>query len=226
MIWHLFDIHTQRTVLRLLGLAFFFGWSFCTIISGCTPDKCSVNKPTLDTLHGAYGEGVINFEVDTTLHFNVAGKYKPSDQFLNDSLSQGAGGYLKDTTLNRNKIQALVTGYFQKQDSAYFTQYHLVIGVCDTSASLHTGIYSFVKNNQHAVGRNAYAHFLWTDSTHFFETFIPKSGRFILSSFNQSDGHLQGSFWGTFWSDIDTSVTINISSGQFNVYLVKTFFNY
>jgi hypothetical protein len=208
-------------------LAIIICLSFLAVFSGCTSDDSSLDKPPGDTLHGVYGKGSISLDVDGTAYFNATGPYKPSNQFANDTASEGAGGFVKDTALFGNKIQALLAGYYQKQDSLNMTQYLLVIGLCDTSTSLQTGVYPFSKNNHSLTGRNTYIYFIRTDSLHFSEILVPKTGILSLSAFEPTDRHAQGSFAGTLWGlPPDTTITLNVTSGQFDLYLVDKFFNY
>jgi hypothetical protein len=212
---------------QICGLIILVCVTFLAILAGCTSDKSSVDQPIEDTLHSAYGKGSISFNIDSTVFFNVAGPYKPSDQFANDTASEGAGGFVKDTSLFGNKIQTLLTGYYQKQDSVNLTQYLMVIGLCDSAASLQTGAYTFTKNNHIFIGRNTYIYFIRTDSLHFSEIFVPKTGTLSLTFFNPTDHHVQGSFSGTLWGlPPDTTNTLNVTGGQFDLYLVNTFFNY
>jgi hypothetical protein len=215
--------------MQRLGLVLGICWTLLVFFSGCTSDKTSVDQPTEDTLHGVYGKGSIAFDIDSTLHFNVTGAYKPSDQFQNDTLSQGAGGFLKDTlvaTLFNHQIQALLAGYSQKQDTLNLTRYLLVIGLCDSGTSLHTGQYQFAKNNQNLNGRSMYAYFIPADSTHYSDIYVPKTGSLSLTLFDQSNRHVRGTLSGTLYLPPDTTITISLTNGQFDLYLVKTFFNY
>jgi hypothetical protein len=213
-----------KPVIKLL-FSFVIALSF--ILAGCKSDENSA-LPDEDQVRGVYGSGMISFSADSTRgYFAVIGKYKPSDQFAADTASQGAGGLIKDTTLYNNKIQMLFAGYLQKQDSINLTQYLLVIGLCDAAATPRIGEYSFVKNNEGSIGRNIYVYFVRTDSVHFYEIFVPKTGTLSLTLFDQTERHVRGNFEGTLWGlPPDTSMTLNISDGLFDLYLVDKFFNY
>lgn len=197
------------------------------IFSGCESEKIPT-PPSQDSFRGEYGYGWISFDADSTFeYFKVFGNYKPSDQFATDSSSEGAGGFIKDTTLYGNKIQMLLTGYLQRQDSVNLKQYLLVIGLCDSSEALQPGEYTFTKNNNPYPGRNAYVYFVRTDSLHFYEILIPKNGKLSLAFYDVPDRHIQGSFYGTLWGlPPDTLKTLNITNGLFDLYLVDKFFNY
>jgi hypothetical protein len=199
------------------------------IVSVLTLGGCNTNEmPTPPDDTDAYGHGWISFDADGVEdYFSVTGNYKPSDQFAGDTASEGAGGFVKDTTLFSNDIQMLFAGYLQKQDSVNLTQYLLVIGLQDSLSTPQIGQYPFLKNNHSTGGRNLYLYFLRTDSTHFYEIFVPKSGRLNLTVFDQSALHVHGNFSGTLWGlPPDTSMTLNVTNGIFDLYLADKFFNY
>ena len=65
--------------------------------SGCRKNE----EPTSSGGNGGtlYGKGSMTFDAASAGgHFMVDGLYKPTDQFLIDSSSQGAGGFVYDTT--------------------------------------------------------------------------------------------------------------------------------
>jgi hypothetical protein len=212
---------------RIRTLIFYFFTAILIyFLAGC--ESHSVKPPEEEIPIGTYGQGSISFNADSTIgYFNVTGKYKPSDQWTADTASQGAGGFIKDTTLFNNKIQMLLTGYLQKQDSINLKQYLIVIGLCDSSTVPRTGVYYFSKNNVGSQGRNNYIYFVRTDSSHFYEIFVPKIGILFLTSFNQTERHVQGSFFGTLWGlPPDTLTTLKVTDGLFDLYLADKFFNY
>jgi hypothetical protein len=197
-----------------------------SILGGCKSE--SVNPPDDNSLSGEYGQGTIFFNADeTTGYFYATGKYKPSDQFSQDTASQGAGGFIKDTTLFNKKIQMLFTGYIQKQDSNNLKQYLLVFGLYDSLTTPRTGVYHFAKNNIGWESKNVYAYFVRTDSIHFYETLVPKSGILTMNLFEQDKRHVRGTFSGILWGlPPDTLTTLNLTNGIFDLFLVDHFFNY
>lgn len=195
------------------------------ILWGCNTDQAPTD-PDEDT--DPYGHGWIRFDAEGTVeYFSVTGQYKPSDQFAYDTTSEGAGGFIKDTTLFGDDIQMLFTGYLQKQDSFSLTQYLMVMGLCDSFPTPQAGQYPFAKNNVNSGGRNLYIYFVRTDSIHFYEIFVPKTGTLNLTLFDQTERHVHGNFSGTLWGMLpDTSMTLNVANGIFDLYLADRFFNY
>jgi len=195
------------------------------ILGGCNSNQ---DPTTPDEETDPYGHGWIRFDAESKAeYFSATGNYKPSDQFAYDTASQGAGGFFMDTTLFNNDIQMLFTGYFQKQDSVNLTQYLMVMGLCDSFQTPQAGQYAFAKNNIKAGGRNLYVYFFRTDSIHFLEPYVPKTGRLNLTVFDQSELHVHGNFSGTLWGmPPDTLMTFDISNGIFDLYLTDKYFNY
>ncbi|MBI1807327.1 MAG: hypothetical protein HYR76_09790 [Ignavibacteria bacterium] len=217
---------TKRVV--FLALAIILAAVISEDEMGCKKDEDTVNPPPDTTNTGSpYGSGSMSF---TTVNgggaFSVNGPYKTSNQFANDTSSQGAGGFVKDTSLFGKLINAMFVGYTHVSANGSVKERLLVLSLHDSVGSLVTGDYSFSRSNATSTGQRAYVYFFLTDSVNFYELFVPKAGTITLSMFDAATRHAQGTFSGTLWSPSDTTKQIQLTNGQFDLQLVNRYFSY
>jgi len=196
---------------------------------GCKKDEAATAPPA-DTggIAGRYGKGSISFDATGGGgHFSATGKYKPSDQFANDTSGEGAGGFVADTALYGRKIQSMLTGYTHLFVNNTLTERLIVITLYDSSGKLTPRSYPFSRLNSRTAGQAAYVYFFLSDSSNLFQMFVPKSGALTLLSYDTTARHAIGNFSGTLWgSPPDTSIQMQIRNGNFDIYFSDSYFNY
>jgi hypothetical protein len=197
------------------------------LFTGCKKDEGPPGTP-IDTVGnvGQYGAGTLYFTADSAGgQFLVNGKYKPSDQFATDSLSEGAGGFIRDTSLFQREIGAMLAGYTHHLFNGTLNERWVVITLHGDSGVVAPGDYPFAPSNAAQNGRGAYFYFALSDSVTFHDIYVSKSGTLNLSSFNASTRHLQGTFAGTFWGPFpDTLRRIEIRGGGFDISAVGNYY--
>lgn len=197
--------------------------------SGCENEN---NNPALpedkNDKSGLYGNGYFFFEstgVDSGIY--ATGSYKPSNEFANDTLSQGAGGFVTDTMLFGKKIISLITAYKHEMKNLILNEKIILIGLTDPSSIIQTGEYPFSRFNNISSSSCAYVYFILSDSTNFFQMFVPKSGKITISSYDANTRNIKGIFGGILCSmPPDTSREIQLINGKFDIYLANKYFNY
>ena len=197
---------------------------------GCKKDSSPVTVPpgSTDTV-GHYGTGSLSFDAaGGGGHFAATGKYKPTDQFANDSMSEGAGGFVRDTSLFQRRIQGLFAGYVHRLAGGSLFERVTMISVDSDSGGLSAGNYSFAPSNIAQSGRSAYVYFFFSnpDSLAFYDLYVPRSGTLTISSFDPSAKHARGAFSGTLWGPFpDTLKLIQVANGQFDISYVTAYFS-
>jgi hypothetical protein len=222
----------MRPVLTAISLAVLI---LITLLSlslashGCKNDENPVKPP--DTTHTGpqYGSGSLSFDASAKGGtFSVSGAYKPSDQFANDTLSSGAGGFRHDTTLFGRTINLLLTAYTHRLHVDTIRERVMQIALYGNSNAIAAGDYPFAPSNAAQPGQAAYVYYFYnnSDSGAFNEVYIPKSGTLHLSSFDAGTKRAQGTFSGTLWGPLpDTTVQVVVTSGAFDITLVSSYFN-
>ena len=195
---------------------------------GCKDKDVPPENP-VDTTSaiGHYGSGSLSFLASGGGGpFSVSGKYKPSNLFLTDSISEGAGGFVHDTTFFQKNVGVMMTGYFHHLIHGALDERWIVITLHAGSGAVLAGDYPFAPSNAAQASQAAYAYFFYSDTVSFnHEVFIPKSGTLTLSSFNHTTRHLQGSFTGTLWGlPPDTAFQIDIANGLFDLTCVPSYY--
>ena len=201
---------------------------FCS--GGCKKDSNPVTVPPggTDTV-GPYGSGSFSFDAaGGGGQFATTGKYKPTDQFANDSMSEGAGGFVRDTSLFQRRIQGLFAGYVHRLAGGSLFERVIMISVDRDSAGLSGGNYSFAVSNIAQSGRSAYVYFFFSnpDSLAFYDLYVPRSGALTISSYDPSAKRARGAFSGTLWGPFpDTLKLIQVTNGQFDISCVTAYFS-
>jgi len=199
-------------------------------IYGCRKDSnpASVPPTGTDTV-GRYGSGSVSFDAaGGGGQFAATGKYKPTDQFANDSMSEGAGGFVRDTSLFQRRIQGLFAGYVHRLAGGSLSERVIMISVRGDSAGISAGNYPFAASNIAQSGRSAYVYFFFSnpDSLAYYDLYVPRSGTLTISSFDPSARHARGAFSGTLWGPSpDTLKLIQVTQGQFDISYVTAYFN-
>jgi hypothetical protein len=197
-------------------------------LAGCRKDEGAVQPPA-DTLKTgtSYGTGLLSFRAaGAGGQFLASGAFKPSDQFTTDSISQGAGGFIRDTVLFQRSIAGMIAAYNHHLAGGTLNERVLVLTLRGTSRTLTAGDYPFAPSNAAQASQAAYVYFFFSDSVSFHDVYVPRSGLLTLSSFNPSTRHLQGTFSGTLWGPLpDTLTQIQVTDGQFDLSCVSTYFN-
>ena len=176
-----------------------------------------------------YGKGSMSFDAtDAGGYFAASGKYIPSDQFADDSLSQGAGGFVYDTSIAGKPLRARFAGYTQRLTHGMLNERLIVFTLYDSLGPLSAGDYVFDLSDTASSGKFAEVNFLFfSDSLSQYSVFEGKNGTLTLSLFNTASNHVQGTFSGTLQGvPPDTSIHIQISNGLFDITFVKQYFNY
>jgi hypothetical protein len=196
---------------------------------GCKKDNGNLTSFTDDnSKSGLYGTGSLSFEssgIDSG--FSVNGAYKPSNQFANDTLSFGSGGFIKDTMLFGKKIKTLITAYEHRFSNSTLNERHILIALTDSVSGLPIGDYAFSRLNSTSQSMAAYLYYFLSDSVNFFQIFVPKNGKLTIESYDSQSRRIKGSFYGTLYSmPPDTSRLINLINGRFDIYMANKYFNY
>jgi hypothetical protein len=194
--------------------------------TGCKKDGVPVEPPP-DTSAAVdvYGSGSLEFDADSAGgHFSTDGKYKPSSQFGSDSSSQGAGGFLADTTVFFNNVSAAFTAYTHELASSVLEERLIVLAVHDTTGILRIGVYPFSRMNTPSTRQAAYLYFFFSDSLNFYKIFIPKNGNLFITSFDPSKKTAAGTFSGFLFGQGDTLTGTHIVNGRFSLQLAAHYF--
>ncbi len=198
--------------------------------SGCKKDQGPTAPPPPDSggIAGGYGTGTLSFDAATADgHFTATGPYKPSDKFAGDTLSEGTGGFVQDTALFGDKIQAMISSYTHSLSNGILKERVLVMGLRNTGGTFVTGAYSFARSNVANMARSVYVYFFLSDSANLYSLFVPKSGAVSIVSFDSTTYQAQGVFFGTLWGPVpDTTVKIDIANGIFDIHLTDKYFSY
>ncbi|MBI5475323.1 MAG: hypothetical protein HY964_01140 [Ignavibacteriales bacterium] len=206
---------------------FVFLISEILFFTGCRKENGST-APSTNNMSGLYGTGLLSFEstgIDSG--FSVNGAYKPSNQFANDTLSFGSGGFIKDTMLFGKKIKTLITAYEHRLSNSTLNERHILIALTDTTSGLPIGDYAFSRLNSTSQSMAAYIYYFLSDSVNFFQMFVPKSGKITITSYDIETKNIKGIFDGILYSmPPDTSRQIEILNGKFDIYLSNKYFNY
>jgi hypothetical protein len=192
---------------------------------GCKKDEEPPVTPPSPAGH--YGSGTLAFTAaGAGGDFTVTGKYKPSDQFATDSFSEGAGGFVHDTSLFQRPVGVMIAGYFHHLVNGTLNERWLVITLHDTSGVIAPGDYPFAPSNAAQSGQTAYLYFFLSDTVSaYYEVFIPKDGTLHLASFNFMTRHCQGTFSGILQALPPDTTQIQIANGQFDLTCVANYFN-
>jgi hypothetical protein len=178
---------------------------------------------------GHYGSGSLSFDAaGGGGQFAASGKYKPTDQFAHDSISEGAGGFVRDTSLFQRSIQALFAGYVHRLTGGSLFERVLLISVHRDSSGVAVGNYSFAPSNVAQPGRSAYVYFFFSnpDSLAYYDLYVPRNGTLTISSFDPSARHARGTFSGTLWGPSpDTLKLVQVTNGLFDLSCVAAYFN-
>ena len=202
--------------------------SFSFFREGCNQDGSSEHPcPSDPTI--VYGKGSLdcNFVGAGDL-FSDTGSYKPSADFLDDTISShGVGGFSFDTTLGGQKINGELCAYIHIYDNGNILEKVLAIQLVNTSGRLDTGNYQLVKSGLHPSLKFGYVNFLLTDSVHILSLFAAKSGTLSVKSLDTCAHRIKGLFSGQLY-DTDPSDTtiVQLQDGSFDITYVKRYFNY
>ncbi len=213
----------------LPALSILAAWVLLQQQWGCKKDEGPTNPPADTTKpQHPYGTGAMSFDaLNGGGLFSAIGPYTPSDKFANDTASQGAGGFVHDTTLFRNKITGMFAGYTHVLANGILNERIMVIALHSPAASLATGDYPWSQSDASQPGQASYVYFFLSDSVNVHTVFVAKSGMVTLTAFDSTTSHAHASFSGTLWGlPPDTSQQIQISNGEFDVTFSRTYFNY
>ncbi|MBA4312803.1 MAG: hypothetical protein C0417_09255 [Chlorobiaceae bacterium] len=207
----------------------FFLIIISSLLASCKKDD-GINNPVNDSENksGLYGTGSLSFEsadIDSGLY--ASGSYKPSNEFANDTATDGAGGFIKDSLLFGKKISGLIAGYEHSIINSTLNEQILLIAIFDTAEGIRLGSYNFSYLNATLNSPGAYVYFILTDSINFFQMFVSKNGNLTITSYDAQTRHVIGNFSGTLFSmPPDTSRQIQMSNGLIDIYLSDKYFNY
>ena len=193
---------------------------------------CKNNDPTGsygEDNSNPYGKGSLSFDaVDAGGHFSADSSYIPSNQFADDTLSRGAGGFVYDTTVSGRPLKARLSAYIHSFQNGLLNERLIVITLHNNSGSLSTGDYALTLSDSGSASITANIVFLFfSDSLAVYSVFEATSGTLSLTSFNADSNHLQGTFSGSLRGiPPDTSTHIQITNGLFDIYAAKHYFDY
>ena len=226
-----------RHVRKIGGVCLLLGMIVYLVLrsGGCTKDEEMTTAPT-DTggVKSTYGTGTMSFDASASGdgHFSATGPYRPSAQFASDTLSQGAGGFIDDTTFQGRRIHGMCVGYIHALMHDTLNERIMIIAFHNDSGGIKTGDYPFSRLNTTSVTNSAYIYFFLSDPTSFHDIYYPKSGTCTIASFNPATRHAVGIFSGILYGPSpggfhpDTSEQIEITNGQFDVTCVDRYFAY
>ncbi len=194
---------------------------------------CKNNDPTGpgpgEDNSNPYGKGSLSFDaVNAGGHFSADSLYIPSNQFADDTLSWGAGGFVYDTTVSGKPIKARLSAYIHSFQNGLLNERLIVITLHNNSGSLSTGDYALTLSDSGSASITANIDFLFfSDSLAVYSVFEATSGTLSLTSFNADSNHLQGSFSCALRGiPPDTSMHIQITNGLFDIYAARRYFDY
>jgi hypothetical protein len=207
-----------------------FIWIMISLLLSTCKKEDGVNNTVADSENksGLYGTGTLSFEsTDIDSGLCASGSYKPSNEFANDTISHGAGGFVKDSLLFGKKINGLITGYEHSIINSTLNERILLIAMIDTAGGIRPGNYGFSYLNTTIQSPSVYVYFILTDSVNFFQMFVPKNGNLTVTSYDAQTRHVIGNFSGILLSiPPDTSRQIQMTNGVFDIYLSDKYFNY
>ncbi len=218
-------MNTQKSL--RVGLILFV-MSFSFLRESCKQNGGSDNPcPTDPTI--IYGKGTFNcYIAGAGGTFDDTGSYKPSADFLNDTISsQGAGGFRFDTTLGGQKISGELCAYIHRYTNSGINEKVIAIQLVNMAGRLDTGVYQLVKTGLHPSLKFGYVTFLLTDSVHILSLFGATSGTFTVTSLDTCAHRIKGTFSGQLYdTDPSDTTTVELQNGSFNITYVKRYFNY
>ena len=207
--------------------------SLILVVAMELPYGCRKNDDPLsaDTTGGGeipdYGRGSVSFIASGGGGaFAVTGPYVPSDEFLDDTAAgQGAGGFVRDTSLFGNRIKGLFSAYMHAFQGGVASDRVIVLLLNSSSDTLTTGDYAFSGFSTPAAGNTAYVYFNLTNSKTPNPIFEADSGMITLSLIDRSSRHVQGTFSGALKNLTDTS-TVQLMDGRFDILYSANYFNF
>ncbi len=159
--------------------------------------------------------------------WSVAGAYKPSAQFLSDTIAgAGAGGFLRDTTVAGVRMNARVCAYSHALRTSVLYETILVLTLRDSSGRLDTGTYILTRKGLHPSARYATIDYILSDSLVSYALFASDTGTVRITAHDTCSHRLSGTFSGTIYDLLSPSSRYALAGGSFDVTYVGRYFAY
>ena len=195
--------------------------------AGCHKDDSPVAPPPAGSA-ARYGSGSVAFVGSDSSRIAVTGKYKPSALFASDTAGEGAGGFIRDTTIGGVPIVGELMGYSHTLRNGLQDMRLLVLSLQNDAHAPGEGTYAFVHGGETGSGPAvSLLYESYIDSLGEYNVYESDSGSVTLSVYDATRRHLAGYFSGRLrLLAPDTAVKLTIAYGAFDITCTGAYFAY